>query len=203
MDWLFAITDQIALWVTQRAIDMNRFFHLHDLVLWLNQSPMRRWLNSISTTNLYAIPLVQWVHIMGIAVIVGSVVLMSLRMMGLLRFSPPLADMARRLLPWTWAAIAVNITTGILMVVDRPGRGIDNVAFPYKMMFLIFATVLSIFFAISLRRDPDYWEKSPRRRAAARAVGLVSVLLWVGVIVAGRWLFYSRIPNAALVARPA
>jgi hypothetical protein len=201
MDLLADIYDQIALWVTQGAVGLNRLFRLHDLALWLNTTPARRWLNGITQNDLYALPLIQWVHIIGVSIICGSVILMSLRMMGLLRFSPPLADMARRLLPWTWGAIAVNVITGIIMVIDRPARALDAASFPYKILFLIVATILSVYFAVTLRRDPEYWEKSARHRAMARAMGALSVLLWVGIIIAGRWIFYSRIPNSLLVPR--
>jgi hypothetical protein len=201
MDLIVGIYDQLALWVTQGAVGLNRLFHLHDLALWLNGTPFRRWVNGITAGNLYTLPLIQWVHIIGVATICGSVVLMSLRMMGLLKFSPPLADMARRLLPWTWTAIVVNVATGIIMVVDRPTRALDAGSFPYKILFLIVATALSVYFAVTLRRDPDYWDKSAQHRATARVVGAVSVLLWVGIIIAGRWIFYSRLPNNLLVPR--
>jgi hypothetical protein len=203
MEQLLAIYDQIALWVSQGALGLNRLFRLHEFALWLNTIPFRRWLTAITQNNLYALPLIQWVHIIGASVICGSVVMMSLRMMGLLRFSPPLADMARRLLPWTWGAIAVNVATGIIMVIDRPTRALDATSFPYKMLFLIVATLLSIYFAITLRRDPEYWEKSARHRAMARVVGALSVVLWLGIIIAGRWIFYSRIPNSLLAPRAA
>jgi hypothetical protein len=202
MDQLVQLYDQLALWVTQGAAGLNRLFHLHDLALWLNTTPFRRWLNGITQNDLYALPLIQWVHIIGVSVICGSIVLISLRMMGFLKFSPPLAELSRRLLPWTWVAIVTNISTGIIMVVDRPARALDAGSFPYKILFLVFATALSIYFAITLRRDPAYWEKSGRSRFAARALGAVSVLLWIGVIIAGRWIFYSRLPNNLIVPRP-
>jgi hypothetical protein len=199
MDQLMAVFGQLALWETQGAIWINKFLHLHELALWLNTTPFRRWLNDITNNQLYALPLIQWIHIMGIAVICGSIVLISLRMMGLLRFSSPLADMARRLLPWTWTAIVVNIATGLIMVVDRPTRALDSGSFPYKILFLIFATALSIYFAITLRADPQYWEKTGMRRSVARVLGALSVLLWVGVIIGGRWIFYSAPPRGTFI----
>ena len=173
---------------------MNRLLHLHQFGLWMNTLPIRAWLNSISRTQIYAIPLIQWIHILGVALICGSVVLIGLRMMGFLKFSPPLADMARRLLPWTWFAIVVNVITGVIMVLDRPTRATDSLTFPYSMIFLIVATILSIYFAITLRRDPDYWERSGSRRGTARLLGALSTLLWIGVIFGDRLIFYAKGP---------
>jgi hypothetical protein len=173
---------------------MNRLLHLHQFGLWLNTLPIKQSINAFTRSNLYALPLIQWIHILGVAVICGSIMLISLRMIGLLSFSPSLADMARRLLPWTWLAIVVNVITGAIMVIDRPTRATDSLTFPYSMLFLIIATVLSILFAITLRRDPLFWESSGTRRTWARILGTVSALLWVGVIVGDRLIVYAKGP---------
>ncbi len=198
MDWFLGILGQLAVWQTQVAAWLNRTFRLHDLALWLNGTDIKKSVNVITAANVYYLPLIQWVHIICIAIICGSIIMISLRMMGLLRWSP-LADMTRRLLPWTWLAVFLNVVTGIFMVIDRPTRALDSGAFPFKILFLIVGTALSIYFALTLRSDPDYWEKSGFRRSAARVLGLVSLLLWVGVIVGGRWIFYSRLPNALIL----
>jgi hypothetical protein len=100
--------------------------------------------------------------------------------------------MARRLLPWTWVAIAVNVVTGVFMVIDRPARALNGLTFPYKMIFIVVATALAVWLSVALRGDPDYWDRTPGRRSSARVFGAVTVLLWIGVIVAGRWIFYAR-----------
>jgi hypothetical protein len=173
---------------------MNRLLHLHQFGLWLNTLPIKQPINAFTRNNLYALPLIQWIHIVGVAVICGSIIMISLRMTGLLRFSPPLAEMAKRLLPWAWLAIVVNVITGAIMVIDRPTRATDSLTFPYSMLFLIIATILTIYFAITLRRDPLYWENSTARRTWARVLGVVSALLWVGVIVGDRLIVYAKGP---------
>jgi hypothetical protein len=173
---------------------MNRLLHLHQLGLWLNTLPIKPSINAFTRSSVYALPIIQWIHILGVAVICGSIMLISLRMMGFLKFYPSLADMARRLLPWTWLAIVVNVITGAIMVIDRPTRATDSLTFPYSMIFLILATILAVYFALSLRRDPLYWESSRSRQTWARVLGAVSVLLWVGVIVGDRLIVYARGP---------
>jgi hypothetical protein len=80
------------------------------------------------------------------------------------------------------------------MVIDRPTRATDSLTFPYSMIFLILATILAVYFALSLRRDPLYWESSRSRQTWARVLGTVSVLLWVGVIIGDRLIVYARGP---------
>jgi hypothetical protein len=173
---------------------MNRLLHLHQCGLWLNTLPIKQQINAFTRSSVYALPIIQWIHILGVAVICGSIILISLRMMGFLSFSPPLADLARRLLPWTWFAIVVNVVTGAIMLIDRPTRTTDSLTWPYSMTFLIIATILSIYFAITLRIDPQYWERSTTRRTTARILGAVSALLWVGVIIGDRLIVYAKGP---------
>jgi uncharacterized protein DUF6644 len=164
----------------------------HQVALWLNSLPIKQQINAFTRSSVYALPIIQWIHILMVAVICGSILLISLRMMGLLKFYPSLSDMARRLLPWTWFAIVVNVITGVIMVIDRPTRALDSISFFFSMTFLVLATILSIYFAITLRRDPLYWESSRSRQTWARVLGTVSALLWVGVIVGDRLIVYTQ-----------
>jgi hypothetical protein len=80
------------------------------------------------------------------------------------------------------------------MVVERPERAAGSLTFPYKMLFLAAAIVVTAVFNVTHRADPGYWERDGGRRAAARALGAVSLVLWLGVIFAGRWIAYERVP---------
>ena len=175
---------------------MNRFFHLHQFSVWLNQTAFHLWVSKITKSQLYAVPIVQGIHLVAICVIIGSVGMLGLRMAGLFGAGggQPLAVMARRLLPWTWAAIAIQIATGILMVVDRPGRALDSLTFPYKMAMLIAAILLTALFGLTLKWDPGFWDEGKGRRVAGKLLGVASVLVWVGIIVAGRWIYYEKAP---------
>ena len=172
-------------------VPINRILHLHDFALWLNTLSIKPSINAFTAASIYSLPLIQWIHILGSALICGTVILIGLRMMGLLSFSPPLAQMARRLLPWTWLAIVVNVITGVVMVLDRPTRALDSFTFPYSVLFVLVGTILSIYFAITLRGDPGYWDKPGGRRTASRVLGTLTVLLWMGVIVGDRLIVYT------------
>ncbi len=189
-----AVLAVIYTYVGEPSAAINRLLHLHEFAVWLTRTPARAWVHGIFTGAEYSMPVVQWIHILGICTIVGTVGFISLRMMGLFTFSPPLADMARRMLPWAWIAIATNVTTGTFMVIDRPTRSFDSTSFPYKILFLIVGTALTITFAVTLRRDPNYWERTAARQTTARIIGALSLFLWIGVIAAGRWIYYAKAP---------
>jgi uncharacterized membrane protein len=174
---------------------LNGFLHLHQLAGWINTTPIHAWARAITAaTEDKALLAVQITHVLTVCLVAGSIGMFSLRMMGIIATGQPLAPVAHRLLPWTWGAIAVQILTGSFMVFDRPERAFDSLTFPYKMLFLLAAIVVTAVFGLSLRSDPYYWDKTDRRRLTARFLGALSLVLWIGVIFAGRWIAYERVP---------
>lgn len=173
---------------------MNRLFHLHDFAVWLNRTEIHLAVQRFTRSSLYAIPVVQGIHLIAVCIIIGSIGMIGLRMAGVggAGSGQSLAAMVRRLLPWTWGAIVVQFATGIFMVIDRPTRAIDSLTFPYKMAMLLVGILLTVFLSIAVRRRPDYWDAPTTPRLAARVVGLASVALWLGIIVAGRWIYYEK-----------
>jgi Family of unknown function (DUF6644) len=174
---------------------VNGALHLYQFASWLDTTPIHAWARSITAgTDEVALLAVQVTHVLTVCVIAGSAGIFSLRMMGVIAAGQPLAVVARRLLPWAWGAITLQILTGGFMVLDRPERAMDSLTFPYKMGFLILAIALTAAFGITLRRDPHYWDEDGNHRLAARVLGALSLLLWIGVIFGGRWIAYEQVP---------
>lgn len=173
---------------------MNRLLHLHEFALFLNRTEIHLAVQRWTRSNLYVIPAVQGIHLAAMCVIVGSIGMIGLKMAGFRRAGSgqSLPAMMRKLLPWTWVAIVVQIVTGAFMVIDRPGRAIDSLTFPWKMAMLLVGILLTLFLQIAARRNPAFWDAPERPRLAVRALGVASVLLWVGIIFAGRWIYYEK-----------
>lgn len=175
-------------------IPLNGVLHLKELGAWINTTPLHGWARSLTVATKDVLLLaVQITHVLGICLLAGSIGIFSLRMIGVISASQPLAAVAGRLLPWAWGAIVLQLVTGLFMVVERPERAMGSLTFPYKMLFLVAAIVVTVVFGITIRRDPEYWDRTSGRRAAARVMGLVSLALWLGVIFAGRWIAYERV----------
>ena len=174
---------------------MNGFLHLHEFGTWINSTALHAWARGITAgTEDKALLAVQITHVLTVCAIAGSIGIFSLRMMGVIESGQPLAALARRLLPWTWGAILVQALTGGFMILDRPERAFDSLTFPYKMAFLLAAIVVTAVFHVTLHRDPDYWDHDRNRRLTARWLGALALVLWIGVIFAGRWIAYERVP---------
>lgn len=136
-------------------------------------------------------PIIQTVHILGIAVIMGSAVLLGLRVLGLAIPSQPVSELATRVMPWFWIALATNIFSGAFFVFGRPMRYFNNPVFATKMACLLPALLLLGFFFYMHKREPGYWEQQ-NHRLVAKITALLWILLLLMVATAGRWIAYRE-----------
>ncbi len=137
-------------------------------------------------------PIAQTFHIAGICVVVGSIVLINLKFLGIAAPGQNLSEMIERLMPWMWWALLVNAVSGSLFVVARPIRYFYNPVFAYKFTFLVPAVILAFLVYRLSKRESAFWENSPSRRTTGQVIATVSLILWTGVILAGRWIAYSE-----------
>jgi hypothetical protein len=135
-------------------------------------------------------PIVQTVHLLGIAAVMGSIVLIDLRVLGLALPSQAQGELIRRLMPWTWGALPCLAASGLVFIVARPARYLFNPVFGLKLAMLAPAVALAWALQRANARDAEYWERSRPRRVLARAIAACSLLLWLGVAMAGRWIAY-------------
>ena len=137
-------------------------------------------------------PIAQSLHILGIAIVMGSIVMVDLKLLGVAVPSQNVSEMIRRLMPWTWWALLLNAVTGLLFVVARPNRYFFNPVVGWKLSMLVPAVALAFVVYQLSRKERGYWEQSPVRRVSAKVIAAVSLVLWIGVVLAGRWIAYSE-----------
>ncbi len=136
-------------------------------------------------------PIIQTVHILSVAAVMGSVVLVNLRVLGLALPSQPASELTRRLMPWTWWALLSLATSGLISLFARPQRYLLNPVFGIKFSLLAPAVVLAVVFHAATSKDARFWEITRARRVSARLIAACSLVLWIGVAMAGRWIAYA------------
>jgi hypothetical protein len=136
------------------------------------------------------VPLVQTVHIIAIAILLTSVYVVSFRLMGLTRGTQALATLTAKLTPWIWTALGVLLVSGTLLTITEPARELLNWAFRVKMLLVLALAGTLRVVQLRMRQNPEYWTESPARRHAARAIGIVSVIVGASIVTAGRWIAY-------------
>ncbi|HEY8537768.1 MAG TPA: DUF6644 family protein [Steroidobacteraceae bacterium] len=156
---------------------------LRELARWIANSAANdvavHWLRNVPGLP----PIAQTLHLVSIAVILGSIVVFNLRVLRLIAPSQDPVEMSQRLAPWTWAALPVLFLSGSIFVLARPHRYFMNPIFGIKLAALVAACALAaIGYALARRGEVA--------SLRARGVALVGLLAWIGTILAGRWIAY-------------
>ena len=137
----------------------------------------------------WIIPAVQTVHILCIAIVVTYNGMLDLRLMGVAGKSRTIAEMTGDFMPWIGWALVVLALTGVIMIIGEPARELTNWVFWVKMSLLAAAIALTLYLRRVVRRDAGHWDG---RRNSARVFAAVSLVLWVSILTAGRWIAYVQ-----------
>jgi hypothetical protein len=153
---------------------------------WLEHTALSQTIQTID----WIVPAVQTIHILAITVVAASALMINLRLIGAFSADRPLREVSARFLPLVWWPLLVLLATGAIMIIGEPARSLKNPAFLLKMALLVSALTVTLIYQILLRRDPALGSPASGHRAAATAIATLSMMLWAGIIFAGRWIAY-------------
>jgi Na+/citrate or Na+/malate symporter len=153
-------------------------FEMPQLSQWVNSLPISIWMRQI----IWMVPLLQVLHILSIAAILSSIIMIDLRIFGVSR-SHTLAEQGRRFLPWMWVAVVISAVTGVALMLGSP-RSFRDVVFVTKLWLMAGATVTTIALPFVLRWNGGSGQKDAR--AVTALVGVAALALWLGATLAGR-----------------
>ena len=136
---------------------------------WLEQTPLSQAIQSTS----WVVPAVQTIHILAIAAVMSSVLMLDLRLLGVVGTDQPLARVTSRFRPVIWWTLPILLATGAVMIIGEPARSLANSVFQLKMLLLFAAIGVTAAF-----------------HKGARIVAVLSLALWIGIVFAGRWIAY-------------
>jgi hypothetical protein len=140
--------------------------------------------------SLWLYPIVEIVHLTGIALLVGSIAMLDLRLLGLSN-SVPVRRLAAHILPWTAASFLLIVPSGLSMFVAHAGDFIASPVFVLKLCLILAAGVNAAVFHAGVFRGASGWDVNRMPPVAARMSAALSLLLWVSVIACGRLLAYT------------
>lgn len=162
---------------------MHLFFAICQ---WLEQTSV----GTAVRESLWLFPVIETVHIFGIILLVGATSILDLRLMGLTFRDEPVSKLAGRFLPWAWAGFIIQVVTGGLLFSSEATKMYGNTGFQYKMVMILVAGVNAFVFHSLAYQSVGKWDKDPVAPVSARIAGLLSILLWFGIVAAGRWIAY-------------
>jgi hypothetical protein len=156
---------------------------LADLWSWLETLPLAEQIGAT-----WWFPLLESLHVLSSTFIVGSILMVDLRLLNLAATKYPVTRIIREVIPWTYAASAVSVVTGIGMFSTRASRYAEIPAFQIKMALLVLAAINMAVFHLVSSRGIARWDNAASTTSAARLAGACSLLLWIGIMLSGRWV---------------
>jgi hypothetical protein len=160
-------------------------------------SALSKWLAATSLSHTiqsvgWIIPTLQTIHILCVAVVFSSAILVDFRVLRLFERDVPLAQISRRFLLPIWPVLLVLLVTGSLLIIGEPRRSLLNSTFYLKMALLLVALLLTFGLQRSIASSPGFWDKDRGRRMAGKALATLSIAVWCGILFAGRWIAYTQ-----------
>jgi hypothetical protein len=149
---------------------------------WLYDLP---WVVDLEESN-NLFPIIESIHVLGIGLMAGTLVILDLRVMGATFRNEPVRRIAETLLPYTWMGFALMVASGIPLFAAESVKVIYNPAFRIKLLLLGIAGANALLFHRTVYRSVDQWGNDATAPLSARALAGTSALLWFGIIVSGR-----------------
>jgi hypothetical protein len=140
----------------------------------------------IAGTNWFAT--IETIHVIAATLMLGSILWVDLRLIGIGATRYSISPLNRELVPWAWGAFAVAVITGLGMFITRADSHLENPAFQSKLVLLVLAGINMAYFHFKLYKNIEQFDNDTATPTQIKIVGALSLFLWCGVMLAGRWI---------------
>ncbi len=155
---------------------------MDSLVVWLQATA----LSKVIVLNLWIWPIAETVHFIGLTLLLGIVGFFDLRLMGFFRRVSLVG--AHDLVPFAIGGFALNLMTGVIFLIGHPEQYVHNRAWWWKVGSLFAAGANAALFEVGIGKSTMALGPGEDTSMAAKAIGLVSLVAWFGVLYFGRML---------------
>lgn len=156
--------------------------HLYPYFEWIEGT----WLGHAIRESKWTFTLAEVFHLLGITLFLGSMLVLALRLFDLVLREKGVAETARELMPWSMSGLFLTLVTGTLLFTSEAVKCWGNVAFHYKALFLL----LALPFQFTALRSVTRADRQGLPPIVRKLTAVVAVLLWFGVAVFGRAIFF-------------
>jgi hypothetical protein len=153
--------------------------------------------------SLFLFPLIESTHVIGLALVFGTITIIDLRLLGIASTQRSFERTASDIFKWTWAAFALTALTGSLMFITNAPVYYHNLFFRTKMLLLALTGINMLFFELTARRTIHGWDQAPSAPRTGKAVAVLSLAMWIGIICMGRLIGFTTSRAAAAPPPPA
>jgi len=159
--------------------------------------PFAEWLGNTQLNHIFQeqaawlIPTSQSIHIISVCVLFTSAILINVRLLGAAQSGRTVTQLTRTLVPWMWGALGVLLLTGAIQTIAEPVRQFVTPVFWAKMIMIVIVMAMTMIFTGKVRSNASAWDATTPRPSGARQFAIVSTLLWVAIVVCGRFIGYT------------
>ena len=139
----------------------------------------------------WAYPVLETLHILGIALVLGGILMLDLRLLGFNR-DISVSALSRHILPWVVLGIVGNAISGTLLFISDAAEFAANVSLRAKLLLIALALANALVYQRTIARTVSSWDRGVTPPRAARLQGALSSLLWIAVVTAGRMMAYIK-----------
>ncbi len=155
-----------------------------EFYTWLQSTPVAEAIRD----SRWMYPAIETGHYIGLALLIGGIMLIDLRVLGFAR-KLPLKSMIG-LLPFVWVGFIIQVLTGSLLFTYGARNFGTNPAFGLKMTFMVIAGLNALAFDLSVKRYSYDWVAADRPPPLVKIFATLSFALWLCVVTTGRWMAY-------------
>jgi len=157
------------------------------------------WLADTSFSNtirgsVWAEPVIETVHVLTLTMFFGFVVMLDLRLLGRFLVNRPMSQVLLHLNRYLIASYVVMVVSGVLLFCGDPVSFWTTFPFKAKMVMLVLAGLNTLAFNATVGKRTAIWDLDPVTPAGAKIAAVVSMVLWVSIIAAGRAIAYVLPP---------
>ena len=139
--------------------------------------------------NTWLFPTIESAHVLSLVLVVGSIMVVDLRLLNLASRQRSVKELTDEVLPWTWTAFVCAVITGSLLFSSSAVKYSGIWQFELKMCLLVLAAINMGIFHLGAYRSVAKWDRAPARPPlGARLAGGISLCIWVSIIALGRWV---------------
>jgi len=142
-------------------------------------------LGSTIAQSTWMFPTIETFHVIALSIVLGSIVVVDLRLVGLASKDRSVTALTKQFLPWTWGAWLFSLATGTLLFTSRAADYMHISAFPAKFVFMAIAGLNMIYFHFATQKSIAQWDDG-EPAPAAKIAGAVSLVMWALVVICAR-----------------
>ncbi len=148
---------------------------LEEFWTWIEMTPLAARIGESAW-----FPFLESIHVLSAMFVVGTVLMADLRLLGWAARRYSVTVITDEVVPWTWGGFVIAVVTGVGLLMPRASSYVANPAFLSKLVLLALAGVnMVVLHFIALRSE---------RVRLQMTTGACSLLVWAGVVLAGRWI---------------